>query len=107
MSGRRSLLFGALAVGLAASVPAIPVQAQAVTELNFGILSTESQQNLRPRYMAFIADMEKSVGIKVNAFFAPDYAGVIEAMRFGKVQVAWLGNASAIIAVDRSSAEVF
>jgi phosphonate transport system substrate-binding protein len=51
--------------------------------------------------------MSKATGIKVNAFFAPDYAGVIEGMRFNKVQVAWMGNKSAMEAVDRASGEVF
>jgi phosphonate transport system substrate-binding protein len=51
--------------------------------------------------------MEQKTGIKVNAFFAPDYAGVIEAMRFNKVQVAWYGNKSAMEAVDRAEGEVF
>ena len=36
-----------------------------------------------------------------SSFYAPDYAGVIEAQRFNKVQVAWYGNKSAIEAVDR------
>jgi phosphonate transport system substrate-binding protein len=103
MLRRRTLLL----TTLAALSLATAAQAQPLTELNFGILSTESQQNLKPRYTPLVADMEKAVGVKVNAFFAPDYAGIIEAMRFGKVQVAWLGNASAIVAVERSSAEVF
>ena len=51
--------------------------------------------------------MEKKTGLKVNAFFAPDYAGIIEAMRFNKVQVAWYGNKSAMEAVDRANGEVF
>jgi phosphonate transport system substrate-binding protein len=51
--------------------------------------------------------MEKQTGLKVKAFFAPDYAGIIEGMRFNKVQMAWLGNKSAMEAVDRSNAEVF
>jgi phosphonate transport system substrate-binding protein len=83
------------------------VPAQTVSELNFGIISTESQQNLKPRYTLFLADLEKAVGLKVNGFFASDYAGIVEAMRFGKVSLAWLGNASAIVAVDRASGEVF
>lgn len=76
-------------------------------ELNFGIISTESSSNLKSTWGPFLADMEKQTGIKVNAFFAPDYAGVIEAQRFGKVQVAWYGNASAIQAVDRADGEIF
>ncbi len=43
----------------------------------------------------------------MNPFFASDYAGIIEGMRFGKVQVAWYGNKSAMEAVDRADAEVF
>jgi phosphonate transport system substrate-binding protein len=76
-------------------------------EINFGIISTESSQNLKQDWQPLLTDMEKRTGLKVNAFFAPDYAGVIEAMRFGKVQVAWLGNKSGIEAVDRANGEVF
>jgi len=43
----------------------------------------------------------------VNAFFASDYAGIIEGMRFNKVHVAWFGNKSAMEAVDRANGEVF
>jgi len=77
------------------------------TEINFGIISTESQQNLKTTWEPFLAAMEEETGIKVNAFFASDYAGVIEGMRFGKVQVAWYGNKSAMEAVDRANGEVF
>ena len=71
--------------------------------LNFGIISTESQQNLKPQWEPFLKDMEKSLGVKVNAFFAPDYAGIIQGMRFNKVDIAWYGNLSAMEAVDRAN----
>jgi phosphonate transport system substrate-binding protein len=77
------------------------------TEINFGIISTESQQNLKGIWDPFLADMEAQTGLKVNAFFASDYAGVIEGMRFDKVQVAWFGNKSAMEAVDRANGEIF
>lgn len=76
-------------------------------ELNFGIISTESSVNLKPSWEPFLADLSKAVGIKVNGFFASDYSGVIEGMRFKKVDVAWHGNKSAISAVDRAGGEVF
>ena len=76
-------------------------------EINFGIISTESTQNLKQDWEPLIKDMEKQTGMKVTAFFAPDYAGIIEGMRFNKVQLAWLGNKSAMEAVDRASGEVF
>ncbi|KRB93138.1 phosphonate ABC transporter substrate-binding protein [Noviherbaspirillum sp. Root189] len=75
--------------------------------INFGFISTESAQNLRQDWQPVLEDMSKRLGVKVNAFFASDYAGIIEGMRFNKVQVAWVGNKSAMEAVDRSNAEVF
>ncbi len=89
-----------LALGLAGAA----VQAQDIT---FGIISTESTQNLKADWEPLLDDLSKQTGLKVKAFFAPDYAGIIEGMRFNKVQVAWFGNKSAIEAVDRASGEVF
>nr|MDX3810574.1 phosphonate ABC transporter substrate-binding protein [Bosea sp. (in: a-proteobacteria)] len=91
----------------AASVAAVLSQAALAQEINFGIISTESQQNLRPKWEPLLADMEKATGLKVKPFFASDYGGVIEGMRFGKVQLAWYGNKSAMEAVDRAEGEVF
>ena len=76
-------------------------------DINFGIISTEATQNLKADWQPLIDDMVKQTGLKVTAFFAPDYAGIVEGMRFNKVQVAWLGNKSAMEAVDRSNGEVF
>ena len=76
-------------------------------ELNFGIISTESSANLKQVWDPFLADMEKKTGLKVKGFFASDYAGVIEGMRFKKVDIAWFGNKSAMQAVDRANGEVF
>ncbi|WP_396437803.1 phosphonate ABC transporter substrate-binding protein [Limnohabitans sp.] len=90
----------ALAIGLSFTV----AMAQ---EISFGIISTEATQNLKADWQPLLDDMEKQTGLKVKAFFAPDYAGIIEGMRFNKVQMAWLGNKSAMEAVDRSNAEVF
>lgn len=75
--------------------------------INFGIISTESQQNLKTNWDPLLADMKKKTGLDVKAFFASDYAGIIEGMRFNKVQIAWYGNKSAMEAVDRSNGEIF
>lgn len=97
-------LFSAAALAV---VLAPAAHAEALKEINFGIISTESTQNLKTMWEPFLADMEKQLGVKVKAFFAPDYAGVIEGMRFKKVDVAWYGNKSAMEAVDRANAEIF
>jgi phosphonate transport system substrate-binding protein len=105
MTTRRGFL--ALTAAAAIAFAAGGAQAADLKEINFGIISTESSANLKPLWTPFLADMEKATGMKVNAFFATDYAGIIEAMRFNKVQVAWYGNAAAMQAVDRAGGEVF
>ena len=91
---------------LTAALPVVAL-AQDLKEINFGIISTESSQNLKSDWQPVLDDMAKKLGMKVNGFFASDYAGIIEGMRFNKVQVAWFGNKSAMEAVDRASGEVF
>jgi phosphonate transport system substrate-binding protein len=76
-------------------------------EINFGFISTEASANLKVAWQPLLDDMQKATGMKINAFFATDYAGIIEGMRFNKVQVAWFGNKSGMEAVDRASGEVF
>ncbi|GHA20348.1 phosphonate ABC transporter substrate-binding protein [Oceanisphaera arctica] len=94
---------------LLAAVVATPAMADdtPLSTINFGIISTESQQNLKQHWEPFLADMEQQMGVEVKAFFAPDYAGIIQGMRFDKVDIAWLGNKSAMEAVDRAGGEIF
>ncbi len=80
--------------------------AQDVKELNFGIISTESSQNLKSKWEPLLEDMSRKTGYQVKSFFAPDYAGIIQGMRFNKVDLALFGNNSAMEAVDRAKAEV-
>lgn len=76
-------------------------------EFNFGIISTESTQNLKPKWEPYLAAMSKHTGLEIKPFFATDFAGVIEGMKFGKVQAAWYGNKAGMEAVDRAEGEVF
>ena len=104
---RRHLL-GVLALTSTTWLGTLPSPALAQgKEISFGIISTESTANLKSTWQPVLDDMHKATGLTVKAFFAPDYAGVIEGMRFNKVQVAWMGNKSGMEAVDRAGAEVF
>lgn len=95
-------------VAAAALLSAAPgASAKMPKVLNFGIISTESSQALKAGFEPFLKDMEKELGVPVKAFFAPDYAGIIEGMRFNKVDIAWFGNKSAMEAVDRAGGEIF
>lgn len=104
----RTAVAATLIAGFAGVAHAQPEPLEGDPEvINFGIISTESTQNLRQQWEPFLEDMSASIGMPVEAFYASDYAGVIEAMRFGQVTVAWFGNASAVEAVDRAGGEVF
>lgn len=97
----RKLFVSILAATACSAAVAEPV------EINFGIISTESSANLKADWLPILDDMQKKTGYKVNGYFANDYAGIIEGMRFGKVHLAWYGNKSGMEAVDRASGEVF
>lgn len=103
----KNLLSRLAAAALVTLAAAAPAAAQAMKEFNFGIISTESSQNLKSDWQPILDDMTKKTGMKINAFFASDYAGIIEGMRFNKVHAAWFGNKSAMEAVDRAGGEVF
>ncbi|MBC8023489.1 MAG: phosphonate ABC transporter substrate-binding protein [Burkholderiales bacterium] len=90
-----------------AAAAALFAAAATAQEINFGVISTDRSAAIKSLWEPFIEDMSKQTGLKVNAFFATDYTGIIEAQRFNKIQVAWYGNKSAIEAVDRANGEVF
>jgi phosphonate transport system substrate-binding protein len=92
---------------LAATLLAAALGTAQAQEISFGIIATDAASAQRERWEPFFRDMEKKTGLTVKSFYAPDYAGVIEAMRFNKVQVAWYGNKSAMEAVDRAQGEIF
>jgi phosphonate transport system substrate-binding protein len=100
---RAFLTCGAIAAAVTCSVNIVSAQ---TTEVNFGVISTEASTNQKKNWEPFVEAMSSATGLKINAFYATDYAGVIEAMRFNKVQIAWFGNKSGMEAVDRSSGQV-
>jgi phosphonate transport system substrate-binding protein len=97
----------AMLAGLALAGSLAMARSETLTEINFGVISTEASANQKKNWEPFVEAMSKATGLKVKAFYATDYAGVIEAMRFNKVQVAWFGNKSGMEAVDRANGEVF
>jgi phosphonate transport system substrate-binding protein len=101
------------ALGLAAAVLALsacnqkPSQAGGTPkELTFSILSAENQQSMGPLWQPLLDDMSAQIGVKVKPYFATNYTSLIEAMRFGQVQVGWFSADPALEAVKRADAEV-
>ena len=52
---------------LMAALPVVAL-AQELKEINFGIISTESSQNLKSDWQPVLDDMAKKLGMKVNGF---------------------------------------
>ncbi|MEB3337901.1 MAG: phosphonate ABC transporter substrate-binding protein [Leptolyngbyaceae bacterium] len=104
---KRSILIGCI-VSLFTILIGFSTNAQtSPKELNFGIISTESQANQRPLWEPFIADMSKKLGVTVKPFYSTQYAGVIEGMRFKKVDIAWFGGKAYIEAANRANGDAF
>jgi phosphonate transport system substrate-binding protein len=103
-----SALFRKAAFAAVALVSGVALaQAETPAEINFGIISTETSTNLKKIWDPYLEAMSNGTGLKIKGFYASDYAGVIEAMRFNKVHVAWFGNKSAMEAINRSNGEIF
>ncbi|MFA0438361.1 phosphonate ABC transporter substrate-binding protein [Vibrio sp. 10N.286.49.C2] len=103
---KKSLTLSAFALAMASSATAAFAQ-DMPKQINFGIIATDAQQNLSQRWEPLLQDLSEELGVPVKAYFAPDYAGIIQGQRFGKVDFAYYGNKSAIEAVDRADAEIF
>lgn len=86
---------------ITSAIAAAPALAQDARPLSIGFISTESSSNLKTAWQPLIDDLSKALGVPVKPFFASDYAGIIEGMRFNKVQIAWFGNKSATISSDQ------
>ena len=99
-------ILAALAGTLISAAAVTTAQAETKT-LNFGIIATESSSQPEGHLGAVPRGHGQGDGLKVKGFFASDYAGVIEGMRFNKVEAAWFGNKSAMEAVDRAGGEIF
>ncbi|WP_417482365.1 phosphonate ABC transporter, permease protein PhnE [Maricaulis sp.] len=75
--------------------------------LNFGIIATESSANQASNWGPFLEAMEEWTGYDIQPFYASDYAGMIQAMRYNSVQFAWFSNFSGLQAVRLADGEVF
>ena len=81
--------------------------AQETKVLRVGAIPSEDSQKVRAAYKPLVDYLEKQTGMKVELFVATDYSGVIEAMRSGKLDVAYFGPFSYIMAADKANAEAF
>ncbi|MEB3164190.1 MAG: phosphate/phosphite/phosphonate ABC transporter substrate-binding protein [Prochlorothrix sp.] len=96
----------ALALGACTGSPA-PNSPAASDPLTFGILSTEAEENQRPLWEPFLEAMATSLGQPVEGFYAQQYSDLIEGLKSGTVEVAWMGGKAYIDAAQEAGAEAF
>jgi len=71
--------------------------------LRFGLVPTESSTIITDRWEPLFKHIERIMDIKVKPYNASDYAGIIEAMRFKKIEMAYFGPNSYVEASERSN----
>jgi phosphonate transport system substrate-binding protein len=75
-------------------------------EITFAVLSTESAPEITRRWIPILAQLEKDLGIKVKHVTATDSRGTIEALKFKKAEVGWLGPKAYVEASNNNYANV-
>jgi phosphonate transport system substrate-binding protein len=98
-----------LALGLAAALVTLVggvLQAKQ-NSLVMGLIPIEDPKAMMEQIQPMKAWLEKEVGQNIELFTATDYTGVIEAMRAKKVDFAWFGPFSYVLAHERAGAEAF
>jgi phosphonate transport system substrate-binding protein len=89
------------------SAASAPASAAAPSELVLGLIPAENNEEMIAKFEPMRAYLEGKLGIPVKLFTATDYASVIEAMRKKKVDIAWFGPLSYVLAEQEAGAEAF
>ena len=76
-------------------------------EILIGLIPAESKSEIEKQFDPMRAYLQKKLGIPVKIFAATNYAGVVEAMSRDKIDVAWFGPLSYVLAEKEAGAEAF
>lgn len=102
---RRGLFSVALAL-LALSAPALSQNADPKT-LRVALLPDENGSTIIQNAQPLKLYLEKTLGRNVELVVTTDYSSMIEAMRFGRIEVAYFGPLSYVLAKSKSDIEAF
>lgn len=95
MINRRSALLAALATSAAMALPAAAADWRDTHKtLTLGVITSENEADRVERYKPVRAYMEDKLGVEIKWRSATDYAGVIEGLKAGKIDIARLGPAA-------------
>jgi phosphonate transport system substrate-binding protein len=82
-------------------------QAAANDTLRIGLIPSEDSQAMIESSKQVLSSLESKLGMPVEPFVATDYNGIIEALRAGKLDVAYLGPFSYVLATSVADVEAF
>ncbi|MVV51764.1 phosphonate ABC transporter substrate-binding protein [Pseudomonas sp. PB120] len=82
-------------------------QAAASDKLRIGLIPSEDSQAMIESSKQVLSSLETGLGMPVEPFVATDYNGIIEALRAGKLDVAYLGPFSYVLATSVADVEAF
>ncbi|WP_448681763.1 phosphonate ABC transporter substrate-binding protein [Pseudomonas nicosulfuronedens] len=100
----RLFRFAVLPLAFAAAL--LPA-AQAQDALTVGLIPSEDSQAMIKSSQLVLDQLQERLGMPVKPFVATDYNGVIEALRAGKLDVAYLGPFSYVLAHQIAGADAF
>ncbi|WP_460119702.1 phosphonate ABC transporter substrate-binding protein [Pseudomonas sp. H3_G09] len=82
-------------------------QVWAKDKLTIGLIPSEDSQAMIESSKQVLDDLQSKIGMPVMPFVATDYNGIIEALRSGKLDVAYLGPFSYVLATSVADVEAF
>ena len=85
----------------------LPIPADPRPMLRLGAIPSESATKIQDQYQDFIRYLERETDCRINFIVAQDYGELIEMMRAQKVDVAFFGPYSYIIAHESAGAQAF
>jgi phosphonate transport system substrate-binding protein len=82
------------------------VSAEEFKVIRFGLIPSEDADKLIADSQPFIKALEKEIGMPIKPYVALDYSAVIEALKSDKLEIAFLGPASYVLAKDKVGCQI-
>lgn len=100
-------LLGLALSALVGLTPVASAQQPAPTVLKVALLPDENASELIKRNEPFKQYLEKTLGMEIELVVTTDYSSMIEAMRFGRIHLAYFGPLSYVLAKSKAEIEPF
>jgi phosphonate transport system substrate-binding protein len=102
--------FGALLLaktGVMSGMPLLAAQAGAAQTLVFGVISPRAPEQTRDNWMPFVSRLGAAVGMGVDLRVYAEHKELVKAFSANEIDVAWMGNSTALDVVESSKGAVF